>query len=216
MPVLVARVFDDWADRGRAEGMEQGHALAARHGFELLKLGAKESYLDIGCGNGYSVRWAAELSPSISAMGIDVASKMVARAAEQSRAISNARFSQETFPGKATEAAKPFDAIFSMEVFYYLPDPLAGIRSAFELLARGGRFVCILDHYLENSASHSWGPDLGLPLHLLGEGDWLAFLETAGFVDTHAERVRQPDVPGQSPGWEQIEGSLLLFGRKQH
>ena len=34
----IRTVFDDWADRGRAEGMATAHELAARHAFERAGL----------------------------------------------------------------------------------------------------------------------------------------------------------------------------------
>lgn len=122
----VRAVFDDWARRGRAEGMERGHGPVARQAFERLNVGAGDRYLDVGCGNGYTVRWAAAVEPSVEALGVDVSTEMIALARHQTEAA-NARFLSGAFP-HAEVAAGSVDALFSMEVFYYLPDlhpPLA-------------------------------------------------------------------------------------------
>ncbi len=74
----VRDVFDDWARRGRAEGMERGHGPTARQGFDRLEVGAGTRYLDIGCGNGYTVRWAA--AAGARATGLDVSAEMITRA----------------------------------------------------------------------------------------------------------------------------------------
>ncbi len=208
----VAKVFDDWALRGRAEGMERGHERAARVGFAALNIGEHDRYLDIGCGNGYSVRWAAAIAPTVNATGIDVSAEMIERARSQSGDFDNATFLCETFPSGATTQRNLFDAIFSMEVFYYLADPPAAVNDVVNCLAPGGRFVCILDHYRENEASHSWGDDLGLSLHLASEREWRKYLEAAGLTSVRSERVRAPSGDNQELSWEQREGSLFLFG----
>lgn len=212
----VATVFDDWAARGRAEGMERGHAHAAKAGFDMLAVGADSRYLDIGCGNGYSVRWAATVAPTVRAVGIDVSSKMIERARSQSSQLPNCEFLCGAFPTSELAAAS-FDCIFSMEVFYYVADVAAAIADVTRLLAPGGRFVCIVDHYAENQASHSWGPDMNLELHLESEAEWRALFAGAGLAAIDQRRVRADSVAGQEDTWKQIEGSLLTSGvRPQH
>ena len=77
----VRDIFDDWARSGRAEGMETGHGPSARAGIERLALGQGDGYLDIGCGNGYTLRWvSAVVGTAGRAIGIDVAPGMVERA----------------------------------------------------------------------------------------------------------------------------------------
>ena len=124
----VRRLFDDWATRGRAEGMELGHTPTARPAFESLELTAGQRCLDVGCGNGYTVRWAASVDSTVQAYGLDAAEKMISRARHLSQDVENARFIHAPFP---LPMLKPqsFDAVFSMEVFYYLPDVLWGLIS---------------------------------------------------------------------------------------
>lgn len=207
----VRDVFDDWARRGRAEGMERGHGPTARQAFERLGVGPGTRYLDIGCGNGYTVRWAADIDPSVRAVGIDLSPEMVALAGRMTTAP-NTDFVNAPFPTDAV--AGPFDAMFSMEVFYYLPDLGAGLRAARELLAAGGRFACVVDFYTENTASHGWADDMGLSLHLLSSAEWASAFEQAGLDVVEQARLHPPLDEGDEPTWKHTEGSLMTLGRR--
>lgn len=227
-PERVARVrevFDEWAVSGRAEGMEQGHGPTARPAFEGLVGGAPAGlrYLDIGCGNGYTVRWAASRFPAGEAVGVDLSSAMIERARAASRTLANARFEVADFA--SLDQSRPallrpgsFDAVFSMEVFYYLPDLDAALREVFELLRPGGRFVCLVDYYGENPASHDWPARLGVEMTLLDAAGWAAAFTRAGFEGVSSERLR-PD-PSEaaytSPiePWKLEQGSLSTMGRR--
>ena len=204
----VQRLFDAWADSGRAEGMEQGHTLAAREAFDRLALRPGASYLDVGCGNGYTVRWAAEVDPSVRATGIDLSPQMVARARDQSADHPNTRFIHAPFPLSMLRD-EAFDAVFSMEVFYYLPDLNAALREVRRLLRPGGRFVCIVDFYEENAAAHGWPEDTGVPMNLLPESMWRAAMTCAGLEVLEQTRLRGP-ADDQSP-WKEEQGSLMTL-----
>lgn len=214
----VTAVFDQWALAGRAEGMERGHGPYARRGFEFLDLsGASMRYLDVGCGNGYTVRWAAAVLGERDglAVGLDGSAEMVARAASLSEGT-RASFVHAPFPnhGRA-EVLKPgsFDGIFSMEVFYYLPDVEAGLAEVARLLRPGGRFVCVVDFYEENQASHGWPHDLGVPMTLWSKTKWQSAFKAAGLTVVHQEQLRA--APGTDGGsWKETHGSLMTVGEK--
>lgn len=213
----VTAVFDSWALSGRAEGMEQGHGPYARRAFaHLMPDAAPIRYLDVGCGNGYTVRWAAErLADGAGlALGLDGSGEMVARA----RALSEgtgATFVHAPFPDHGqTELLEPgsFDAIFSMEVFYYLPDLAAGLQEVARLLRPGGRFACVVDFYGENEASHGWPEMLGVPMTLLPRAGWRDAFEAAGLTVVHQEQLKAP--AGSDGGsWKERVGSLLTVGQ---
>ena len=208
----VRDVFDEWAGNGRAEGMERGHGPAARAALERLALGAGSRYLDIGCGNGYTVRWAAPICSPGAAVGIDLSPEMVARARKLSGSQDNARFHVARFPEVAFED-QSFDGILSVEALYYLPDLPAALARIRELLTPGGRFACVVDYYAENAASHAWAEELKLPLTLLSEAGWRGALQTEGLEITGQERVRRDSAPsGQE--WKCSEGSLLTLARR--
>jgi len=209
----VRAVFDDWADRGRAEGMEQGHAYGARAGFQRLGLGAGDHYLDVGCGNGYSVRWASSrVGAEGRAVGIDLSPNMVERARSAAVGLDNVQFHEAAFPVHPLPYGV-FHGIFSMEVLYYLPDLSAALREVTRLLAPGGRFACVVDYYLENPESHTWPDELGCPMTLLSMAGWRAAFEAAGLNVTEQLCVQLPLPDGAEPTWKHMQGSLLTVGQ---
>lgn len=208
----VRAVFDEWAGLGRAEGMERGHSPVARQAFEALDVGAGTRYLDVGCGNGYTVRWASERATEVSPLGIDVSSAMIERATSMSAGTA-ARFVRSEFPSASLVKDGPFDAIFSMEVFYYLPDLELALRSVQELLAPGGRFAMVIDYYEENEASHSWPDDLGVHMHRLSADGWRKAMEDAGLTVLEQRRLHPP-MDQASEAWKLEEGSLFTLATR--
>ncbi|HEY3174521.1 MAG TPA: class I SAM-dependent methyltransferase [Candidatus Polarisedimenticolia bacterium] len=206
----VAELFDGWARSGRAEGMERGHAPAARMALDRLGLRDSSTFLDIGCGNGYVVRWAASAAPLGRAVGIDLSGEMIARARILSTGCPNAEFAAGSFP-EIDPPGAPYDAIFSMEVFYYLPDLGAALRRVRELLRPGGSFACVVDYYAENAESHSWPSELGVPMKLLDAAGWADAFRRGGLtvIDQRRLRVRPEEA---TAAWKAYEGSLMTLG----
>jgi SAM-dependent methyltransferase len=209
----VRDVFDELAESGQAAGLEHGHGLAARQAFDALAVGPGHHFLDIGCGNGYVVRWAAQVAPAVDALGIDVSAQMIALARALTSGQPNARFRRGSFP-QIDLKANHFDAIFSMEVFYYLPDLAVGLKTVSQLLAPGGRFACVVDYYQENAASHPWPEDMAVAMHLLSAAEWRTAFEDAGLEVLEQERLRAPHAPGAPVSWQHTEGSLFTLGRR--
>lgn len=210
----IREIFDEWAQRGRAEGMEAGHSLSARVGFERLGLESGDRYLDVGCGNGYTVRWAAAVvGDDGRGFGLDLSPEMVARAKEASAGLANVEFHVAPFP-QHDLAHGSFRGIFSMEVLYYLADVEGALREIAALLAPGGRFACVVDYYKENEASHGWPEDLGCPMSLLSMKGWRGAFEAAGLDVLEQQCVQYPLTPGEEPSWKQTQGSLLTVGQR--
>jgi len=208
----IREVFDAWARTGRAEGMERGHSHAARLAFDRLRLKPDAAYLDIGCGNGYSVRWAAAAAPSGNAVGLDLSPEMIEHARRMSAGFSNAFFVVGAYPG-AELPHGPFDAVLSVEAFYYFADLDAALTKTRDLLKPGALFACVVDYYGENSASHSWPDDLGVSMHLLDSFGWADAFRRAGLAVVDQKRLRQP--AGQAAeAWKATEGSLLTLGKR--
>ncbi len=203
----VRSIFNDWAKKGRAEGMEKGHGPAAREGFAYLDPKEGQRYLDIGCGNGYTVRWAAEAGAQ--AFGIDLSPDMIARAKKLSSEFSRAHFEVCAFPNTPFEE-RSFDRIFSMETFYYLPDLDDALAAAHRLLRPQGLMAIIVDYYRENPASHAWPDDLGCAFDLRSEDEWEAALRNAGFTEVKRRHFRSPPDPTKE-SWKSEQGSLLLL-----
>ena len=210
----VRAVFDDWAERGRAEGMEAGHGFSARLGFDRLELRAGQHYLDVGCGNGYTVRWASEIVGSEGqAVGVDLSSNMIERAQAASTGLSNVLFQVAAFPDHILPRGA-FDGIFSMEVLYYLPNLPGALAEICSLLRPGGRFACLVDFYEENPESHSWPEDLGCPMTRLSMAGWQAAFERAGLKVLEQSNIQYPLEPGETPGWKHTQGTLLTLGQR--
>lgn len=209
----VRALFDDWARTGRSDTMAASHGPSARPAFDRLPLRADSWFLDVGCGNGYAVRWAAERAPQGKAVGIDLSSAMVEHARALSTGFSNVEFHRSEFPEASLPAGR-FDAIFSMEAFYYLDDLEKGLRRVTELLAPGGTFVCVVDYYAENTASHPWPREVGVSMRLHSALGWKKRFEAAGMTVVEQGRIRVPSEQA-SAAWKTKQGSLLTVGRRE-
>ncbi len=212
----VTTLFDSWAIAGRAEGMERGHAPHARRAFARLQLQAgAPRYLDVGCGNGYTVRWAAALVTHENglAMGLDGSAQMISRARQASVGLPCV-FVQSVFPSNDERlVAGTFDGIFSMEVFYYLPDMDAALDAVFRLLRPKGRFVCVVDYYGENVSSHAWPERLGVSMTCWTAAEWRAAFVRAGFSAVEQEFLTTPGHDGED-AWKSEWGSLMTVGER--
>ncbi len=207
----IGEVFDQWASTERAQRMADGHRFAAEIGFQMLDVQPTHRYLDIGCGLGYSVRWAASIHSSVDGIGIDVSNTMIEEANALSKSHANAQFRHGQFPDVV--AGETFDRVFSVEALYYLPDLGEALSQVFAHVSPGGRFVTVIDYYRENDGCHDWSDSVGVPLVLWSISEWRQGLLDAGFEHVVAEQRRHPsDVA--TTDWQQRYGSLLLKGER--
>ncbi len=203
-------VFSTWALDGRAAGMERAHGPVVRRILDGIQLPPDGWYLDIGCGNGYTVRWAAARLPRGRAVGLDAAPEMVARARELSRGYAGVEFHEAVFPSHHLPYGS-FDVIFSMEALYYLPDIPAGLAEIRRLLKPGALFVSAVDFYAENPESHGWPQYVGLRMALLSAAQWALVFEGAGFAPVRQKRLVVPREEAVEP-WHATVGSLVTSG----
>ena len=82
--------------------------------------------------------------------------------------------------GAVPDASEAFDAIFSMEVFYYVADLSQALAEVARILKPGGLFACVVDFYRENPDSHSWPEDVGVSMRLLSAEEWKEAMTEAG------------------------------------
>lgn len=205
-------VFDAWAQDGRDAGMERGHGPVARRVFQSLGLSPGDWYLDIGCGNGYTVRWAAALLSGGQAFGIDASPRMIERARSLSAGDTRAAFAVAVFPLHDLPLSS-FDVIFSMETLYYMTDIPAALREIRRLLKPGGAFVSAIDFYAENRISHDWVSYVGARMSLWNARHWKREFERAGFTDVSQERLLIP-ADQAVERWHATVGSLVTRGRR--
>lgn len=197
----VRRLFDHWADGGYAETMEAEYWPVARHAFEKLQLRQRQRFLDVGCGNGYACRWAAEAGAM--SFGVDGSPRMIERAKRAASKSKGAEFRRGFFPASFLKQ-KSYDAVFAMESMYYMPDVPAAIRAVRDLMVPGGSFACVVSYYWENEASHDWPRQSGVPMVMATEQQWSDTVAQAGLVVMGQERIYN------GPG----AGSLLLLARR--
>lgn len=234
--------FDAWAEAGRGEAMEKGHLPTARQALERVPFDAArpETFLDLGCGNGYIVRLAAErLHPAGTAIGLDVSPRMLAEAERATERFITAlertkgrapsvRFVEGAFEDLPLEPAS-VDHCYSNEAIYYSPDIDRALAEILRILKPGGTFHCSLDFFEENTYSHDWQDKVGLPMMMDNADGWVTRFRAAGFVDVSSDRLLDPtEVPpipdeadeeartrhGMLAAWKREVGTLLVVGRK--
>jgi SAM-dependent methyltransferase len=201
-------VFTEWAADGRDVGMEVGHAaavdemLAAAQAMPGIRAGF--TAVDAGCGNGWLVRKLRAAEGCRGATGVDGSAGMIARA----RAL-DPQGSYEIGQLMSWQPKEAVDLVVSMEVLYYLDDPVALLRKiAHAWLKPGGYAVIGIDHYQENEESLEWPQLVGTRMATWPESRWLEALEQAGFT-----RVRHWRAAAR-PGWA---GTLAMLVRSpQH
>ena len=198
-------LFSEWADVGRDEGMERGHAASVEVMLERLLDGWNRPFtaVDIGCGNGWVVRRLANHQHCARAIGVDGAPSMIAKA----KAVDpEGDYVEAMLPDWKPDDA--VDLVHTMECLYYLDDPLGFLFTLHDdWMKPGGRLVIGVDHYTENPASHDWGPSLNVHMALLSIEEWTEGLEAAGFTNVVAEQV------GAKEGWS---GTLVLTAHRRN
>jgi hypothetical protein len=92
-----------------------------------------------------------------------------------------------------------------MEVFYYLADPLALLKSIrASWLNAGGKLVMGIDFYVENTASHDWPEKTQIAgMNLLSREEWESLFRLAGFSEVKSLQIDAKE------GWA---GTLCVIG----
>jgi len=188
----TADLFDDWARRGRAEGMERGHQPRAIQALSDMPIALGDKLLDLGCGNGWATRWMKDKAGKFgAAVGVDAAPEMVARATELHANQYGLSFRQASFDALVWKDAF-FDHAFSMEALYYAADVGAALREIHRVLKPGGTLTVCTDFYEENPHCHGWPAMMGIPMTLWSEARWGSELEAAGFTVERSWRCLDP------------------------
>lgn len=196
-------VFGEWAQTGKDEGMETNHRTAVEN---MLAYAVPQndpfSFIDAGCGNGWVVREVSQHPQCQSAIGVDGAPEMIEKAQHLDP---NNTYILTDLLGWSPQ--QKVGLVHSMEVFYYLEQPLLLIQHIFDQwLTNGGRLIIGLDFYQENTVSHSWPDDCGIAIMtLLSERQWLDLFQQAGFSEIKSWRV------GAKENWT---GTLVVTGIK--
>ncbi len=200
----ATEVFSEWAEKGKDEGMEQGHARSVHAMLELAAIPRSSPYsaVDVGCGNGWVCRRIAQDQMCSHVVGVDGSSRMI----EKAHSIDGqGEYHLAMLPDWKPEQS--FDLIHSMEFLYYLYDPQSMLKVFHdEWLNSDGMLVAGVDHYLENEDSLSWPDALDVHMTTLSIEQWQTAMLDAGFVDVEVHQVGQK---------ENFIGTLVLLGRKK-
>ena len=197
-------VFGEWATKGKDEGMEKSHSI---HVNEMLDFALGEindegksfDFLDLGCGNGWVVREIVKNPLCYRAVGLDGAENMISKA--NSLSDGNEYILDDINSFNSTEK---YDVIHSMEVLYYLDNPKEVIKKiSNSWLEDNGRLIIGIDHYYENTASHSWQDKVGTRMLMFNEKEWILMFKEAGLQNVQSWRANK------SPDWE---GTLVITG----
>lgn len=222
--IKIRNEFNQWAEAGRGEEMEDHHLPIVAPALALMDLKPGDHVLDLGCGSGWLCRRIARLVPEGRVVGIDIAPEMVRRARSAGREYANLSFLEGT-SDRIPCASGFFSKIISVESAYYWPDAAGSVREMFRVLGKGGSAWILINYYRDNPHAHQWGSILKIPTHLFSADEWMAFYRKAGFVDVDQRRISDPTpVPDNYTGpWfrdsEQMrkfhqEGALLVYGIK--
>ena len=203
----VSKKFDEWAINGKAESMEKGHGVNVLKFLKKISFNKPFSFLDVGCGNGWVIRYISNISKCKKAMGIDKSKKMIIQA---NKKIKN---NKESFVCTDIEEWKysgKFDFIFAMESIYYADSIENAIQRIYKLLKPGGQFFCGTDFYTDNKATTKWSDMMKIQMHLHSKKEWKEFFKNAGFI-TQTKQIK--DLKGNEK-WKREFGTLFIIGTK--
>ena len=203
----VSKKFDEWAMNGKAESMEKGHGVNVLKFLKKISFNKPFSFLDVGCGNGWVIRYIANISTCKKAVGIDKSKKMIIQS--KKKIISN----KENFFHTDIESFKhkgKFDFIFSMESLYYADSIEIALMKIYKLLKPGGQFFCGTDFYTDNKSTARWSKIMKIQMHHHSKKEWKDYFQKAGFN----VKTKQIKDLNSSKKWQREFGTLFIIGTK--
>ena len=224
----MRREFNEWAEDGRGEEMENHHISITQQTLALMDLKPGERVLDLGCGAGWASRLLARAVSSTDkpgqVIGLDVSDEMIRRARAASSNYENLMFvvgSAQQIPWEENF----FDKVLSVESFYYYGDQEGALDELFRVLAPKGELFILINLYKDNAYSLRWVDELKVPVQMRSEQEYVELLKEHAYEEVRAMRI--PDLsptPEEYSGkWfknaEELRdfkriGALLLIARK--
>ncbi len=221
----VREEFDSWATSGRDKGMEDRHWHTAKHALARMPVEAGDTVVDLGCGSGYALRALRETADIGRGVGLDGAPEM-ARNATSYTDDEQVEFLVGDFD-LLPFATNSVDHIFSMEAFYYAPDPIHTLEEIRRILRPGGTFYCAVNYYEENTASHEWQDNISIEMTRWDRTQYREAFREAGLYVAEQDTIpdREIEIPPveafPTDDWETREamveryrtwGTLLTVG----
>ena len=224
----MRREFNQWAEAGRGEEMEQHHISITQQTLALMGLMHGERVLDLGCGAGWATRLLAQLVAGGErpgqVVGLDVSDEMIRRARGASTQYDNILFvvgSAQQIPWEENF----FDKVLSVESFYYYSDQDRALDELFRVLAPRGELFILINLYRDNPYSLRWIDELKVPVQVRSEREYVQLLREHGYEDVRSMLIPDltPTPEEYSDKWfknaEELRdfkriGALLLIARK--
>ncbi|TAN20619.1 MAG: methyltransferase domain-containing protein [Acidobacteria bacterium] len=203
--------FNDWAAHGKGASMARHHRAITERMFARIGFAPGDRVLDLGCGSGWATRLAAErVGPQGLAVGVDVSDAMIAQAADAESPLHNTRFVASP-ADHIPWSNNFFRSVFSVESFYYYPDPRAVLDELKRVLVPGGGLFLLMCLYTGNPNAKSWIQQLAVPVQYKSTEEWRALLADAGWADARIEEFR-PDPADKEP--DEHAYACLAMARK--
>ncbi len=200
----MRREFNEWAEAGRGEEMEQHHISITQQTLAMMGLKPGERVLDLGCGAGWASRLLAQAVSCADkpgqVIGLDVSDEMIRRARAGSTEYDNLMFavgSAQQIPWEENF----FDKVLSVESFYYYGDQEGALAELFRVMAPKGELFILINLYKDNAYSLRWVEELKVPVQVRSEQEYIALLKEHAFEDVRAVRI-----PDLTPTPEEYSG----------
>lgn len=183
-----------------ARKMNENNAGVIRETLQRLKPADHDKVLEIGPGNASHLASLLDMAGSLSYTGIDISATMV----EQATRLNAAFAGQADFRlgDGVTLPFDPatFDKIFTVNTFYFWPDPAQQLAEIKRVLKPGGRFIIAMGskRFMENL------PFTQFEFKLYNEPEVEALLKEQGFI------VQQTDFYFE-PGPEGMQKEFMIF-----
>ena len=203
----VRKTFDEWAQNGRAEHMEEEHGKNVLKFLESISFDKPFTFLDVGCGNGWVIRKIVRENNCKKAIGIDKSKKMIIQSKKKTdnkkEEYMHTDIESMNYRGK-------FDFIFSMESLYYADSIEIALEKIYKLLKPGGQFFCGTDFYTDNKATARWAGIMKIQMHLHSKKEWREFFRNVGF-NVKTKNIK--DLKNKKK-WKRELGTLFIIGTK--
>ena len=188
----VREEFDSWATSGRDKGMEDRHWHTAKHALARMPLEAGDIVVDLGCGSGYALRALRETADIGRGVGLDGAPEMARNAASYTEdgAVGFTVGDFDSLPF----ATNSVDHVFSMEAFYYAPDPVHTLEEIRRILRPGGTFFCAVNYYEENEASHAWQDNISIEMTRWDRSQYREAFREAGLYVAEQDNIADEEI----------------------
>jgi len=152
--------------------------------------------LDIGCGTGWLLRQIVKLHQHIKGIGIDISSKMIDIAKEETcrENINNLAFIKGDWEELDLSMLKQenIKTIVCANTFHYFTDPVRAAKRMSQTLMEGGKFSLLERDKANSILTHTWGV---LHRFLIRDhvrfylsSELIQFFESAGFADVSIKR----------------------------